>query len=82
MGIDSAGRLGTHKGLHRDANIRAMLNQLTALEARGYTIKTHSSRKVEITYPGGGSVDLAYSQSLGEWVAIERDEWGVEGNHA
>lgn len=82
MGIDSAGRLGTHKGLHRDASIRAMLNQLTALEARGYTIKTHPSRKVEVSYPGGGSVDLVYSRSVGEWVAIERDEWGIEGEHA
>lgn len=75
---DSAGRLGTHKGLHRDGNIRDVLNQLTAMETCGYTVTTHPSRKISITYPHGGAVDLVYSARLGEWVAIERGEWGIE----
>lgn len=78
MSVDSAGPLGRHKGLHHDANIRALLNRLTAMESEGYAVTTHAYGKVEISYPTGGSVYLVYSQPLGEWIAVEHNEWGTE----
>lgn len=78
MTDDAAGRLGTHKGLHHDGNIRALLNLLTAMEAQGYSVATHAGGKVEISYPSGGGVYLAFSVSADQWVAIEHDEWGTE----
>jgi hypothetical protein len=78
VSTDSAGPLGTYKGLHHDGFIRDLLNLLTTMESAGYSVTTPADSKVGIDYPDGGTVDLVFSMAKGQWVAVEHNEWGTE----